>query len=87
MLRLDPVIRGFAEVQATDVVLESAPVPASEAVLPLPLVGPEGGDPRHVEVVGRVGRVEDSRGAWRGQGGVLPQGITVFPIDAEDKKS
>ena len=38
--------------------------------------------PSPVEIIGRIGRVYDTRGTGGDEGGVVPQLVQVFPIDA-----
>ena len=80
--RLDPLLCRLAQVQAANVVLEGAPPTSCHAHFLLLVPAPPRGDARHVEVVGRVAGVDDAGWAWRCQGGVLPQGIALFPVDA-----
>ena len=52
-------------------------------MLPAVLVGTVATDSTHVQVVGRIGRVEDTRWAGHNQGRILTERVATFPVDAE----
>ena len=60
------------QVQCVYILLKGGPVSIPRLILADPLMCTVAGNPRQVEIVGRVGGVQDVRGMSGDQSGVLP---------------